>query len=94
MPALVRLFHLPTANPEQKNHACKTLFLLAHSEAVEKKMLMDYCKASVPPEVEATAAGDGGMTAAMQMLQQHMVTAPKRFFECFNAGADTFYTHE
>lgn len=67
---MVRLFHLPTANPEQKNHACKTLFLLAHSEAVEKKMLMDYCKASVPPEVEATAAGDGGMTAAMQMVRR------------------------
>jgi hypothetical protein len=70
VPALVRLFHLPTANPEQKNHACKTLFLLAHSEAVEKKMQMDYCKASVPPEVEATAAGDGGMTAAMQMVRR------------------------
>lgn len=67
---MVRLFHLPTANPEQKNHACKTLFLLAHSEAVEKKMLMDYCKASVPPEVEATAAGDGGMTAAMQTVRR------------------------
>ena len=93
-PALATLFHSPGANAAQKEWACKALFMLAHSEKVEKEMWADHGKKTMSYEnMEAMrlAHESGGPAAAMKVAERHRDESSKLFFTCIGAGADTFY---